>query len=126
MALLSQSSLVKNGDRTHFNHISNIDTRRQIARNLSLHAEALRAINGQTELFNDVTINVVEGLYNAEGGEITSGDVAKQKKLGQLIHYEVVGRDGKIDLEKTFDVAEYWKDYIQYGELHLSYDTLNP
>ena len=114
------------GDRTHFNHISNIDTRRQIARNLSLHAEALRAINGQTELFNDVTINVVEGLYNAEGGEITSGDVAKQKKLGQLIHYEVVGRDGKIDLEKTFDVAEYWKDYIQYGELHLSYDTLNP
>ena len=38
-----------------------------------------------------------------------------------MIHYEVIGRDGKIDLEKTFDVAEYWKDYIQYDELKLDH-----
>ena len=55
------------GDRTHLNHIVNPHIGRQIARNLSLHAEALRTINN-----DDVTINVIEvvseGLYE---GHIT-------------------------------------------------------
>ena len=29
-------------------------------------------------------------------------------------------------METTFDVAEYWKDYADYDELRLDYDSYNP
>ena len=38
----------------------------------------------------------------------------------------MIGKDGIIDFEKTFDITEYWKDYTNYDELRLDYDTYNP
>ena len=29
-------------------------------------------------------------------------------------------------METTFDIAEYWKDYADYGEIRLDYDSYNP
>ena len=48
-----------------------------------------------------------------------------KKGNGRLVYYQVIDREGNIDLEKTFDVAEYWKDYINFGTLYLDYDTYN-
>ena len=48
------------------------------------------------------------------------------KSKGELVYYQVIGKDGTIDFEKTFDIAEYWKDYTNYDELRLDYDTYNP
>ncbi len=112
------------GDRTNLNHIVNPQSREQIARNLYLHAEALRTINNDDTHFNTVRVVVSEGIY--EGHITESGDIRDQKRDGRLVYYEVIGRDGKIDFEKTFDVAEYWKDYINFDELKLEYDTINP
>ena len=50
----------------------------------------------------------------------------KKKSDGRLVYYQVIGQDGKVDFEKTFDVAEYWKDYINFGALYLDYDNYNP
>ena len=44
----------------------------------------------------------------------------------RLVYYQVIGNDGIVDLETTFDVAEYWKDYADYGEIRLDYDSYNP
>ena len=38
----------------------------------------------------------------------------------------MIGNDGIVDLETTFDIAEYWKDYADYGEIRLDYDSYNP
>ena len=112
------------GSRTSFRHIIFDDARRQIARNLTLHARAMDMINGNTDRFNDVRIIVSEGIYNRK--PIDSGvEIMEQKAIGNLIYFQVIGTDGQIDLERTFDVAEYWKDHMFYKTLFLDYDTYN-
>ena len=114
------------GDRTSFNHVEFDFTRRQIARNLYLHAEAMRTINGNTNIFNDVRLVVSEGLYRRNPVGDALDTIMEEKSFGQLVYYQVIGRNGKIDFEKTFEVAEYWKDYINFDTLYLDYDSYNP
>lgn len=114
------------GDRTSFNHVEFDFTRRQIARNLYLHAEAMRTINGNTNIFNDVRLVVSEGLYRRNPVGDALDTIMEEKAFGQLVYYQVIGRNGKIDFEKTFEVAEYWKDYINFDTLYLDYDSYNP
>ena len=42
-----------------------------------------------------------------------------------MIYYQVIGQDGLIDFEKTFEVAEYWKDFVQFEKIILDYDEYN-
>ena len=113
------------GNRTSFDHVGTNAERSQVARNLYMQAEAIRTINGNTTHFNDVRLIVSEGLYREGPLETLSGDTTK-KADGRLCYYQVVDREGNIDFEKTFDVAEYWKDNIDYATLTLDYDTYNP
>ena len=112
------------GDKTSLKHIKNENVRRQIARNLTLHARAMNMINGNTHRFNDVRLIVSEGIYNTNIVDVDV-EVMEQKALGNLVYYQVIDTEGKIDLEKTFDVAEYWKDHINFDELILDYDEYN-
>ena len=50
----------------------------------------------------------------------------QKKSDGRLVYYQVIDQEGKISLEKTFDVAEYLKDYIRFKKLYLDYDQYNP
>ena len=113
------------GDRTAFNHIGTKKEREAIARQLYLQAEMMRMINGNINLFNKVRLVVSEGIYKAGPTETLSGDTLLKSK-GELVYYQVIGNDGIVDLETTFDVAEYWKDYADYGEIRLDYDSYNP
>jgi len=113
------------GDRTSFNHIGTKKEREAIARQLYLQAEMMRMINGNIDLFNKVRLVVSEGIYRAGPDETLSGDTLAKSK-GELVYYQVIGNDGIVDLETTFDVAEYWKDYADYGEIRLDYDSYNP
>ena len=40
--------------------------------------------------------------------------------------YQLIDRAGATDPQKTFDLAAYWKDYIDYDKLTLDYDTFDP
>lgn len=113
------------GDRTPFNHVVTNTARKQIARHLYLQSEAIRIINGNTRNFNDVRLIVSEGLYKLRETD-ANDDIMKKKSDGRLVYYQVIDQEGKINLEKTFDVAEYWKDYIKFGTLYLDYDNYNP
>jgi|TARA_B110000908_G_scaffold19741_1_gene22250 hypothetical protein len=112
------------GDRTSFNFTNKESERKQIARNLYMQAQAMESINGNQTHFNDVRLIVSEGIFN--GRNVPAVGDNKKKQDGELIYYQVIGRDGNIDFEKTFDVAVYWKDFISYGELRLDYDQYNP
>ena len=113
------------GDRTAFNHVGSNDDRKQIARQLYLQAEMMRVIQGNIELFNDVRLIVSEGIYREGPTETLAGDTSKKNK-GELVYYQVIDKNGTIDFEKSFDIAEYWKDYTNFDELRLDYDTYNP
>jgi len=113
------------GDKTPFSHIGTAEERKQIARNLYLHAEMYRTINGNTDLFNNVRLIVSEGIYKGGPLETVGGDNLK-KQDGRLVVYQVIDREGKIDHSATFDVAEYWKDYCFFDKLTLDYDIYNP
>ena len=113
------------GDRTHFNFVGSAAKRKQIARNLYLQAELYRAINGNTDLFNDVRLIVSEGIYRG-GPEETVGGENLKKQEGLLVGYQVINKKGQIDNFRTFDVAEFWKDYFEYEKLILDYDLYSP
>ena len=129
--------------------------RSQTHRNLYMQAEAIRAINEDQKQFKNVSVTVSEGLYRpfVPGGDglfpivnnpkynaITPlrvsekssntyaglPDIALLKQNGRAVVYEVIGKDGKVDLEKTFDVALFWKDYLNYDWIILEYDHFSP
>lgn len=58
-------------------------------------------------------------------GEIPS-DILALRRKGQAVVYQLIDRNGKTDPQKTFDLAVYWKDYINYDKLTLDYDTYDP
>jgi len=86
-------------------------TDKQIARNLYIQAEAMRTII-EHEAFKDIRLVVTET-------NIATG-------FGTKVVYQVLGKDGKVDIPKSFDVAEFWKDFINYNSLELAYDRYNP
>lgn len=114
------------GDRTSFNHESFNFVRRQIARNLVLHAMAMKTITENPIHFNDVRLIVSEGVLDTtEPTYRFADDISLQKSKGELIYYQVIGQNGQIDFEKTFEVAEYWKDFVQFEKIILDYDEYN-
>lgn len=48
------------------------------------------------------------------------------KRTGRAVVYQLIDKNGKIDHQKTFDLAVFWKDYINYDKLILDYDTFDP
>ncbi len=112
-------------DKTDLSHMPTQDLRRKLARNLTLHANALSVINNNTQRFNDVRVIVSEGVYKKQAVDAES-EIMTQKAIGRLVYYQVIGTNGEIDFEKTFDVAVFWKDHIEYDEIKLDYDNYNP
>ena len=53
-------------------------------------------------------------------------DILALRRKGQAVVYQLIDRNGKTDPEKTFELAAYWKDYINYDKLTLDYDTFDP
>jgi len=80
----------------------------QLARNLYLQAEAMRIVHDNKN-FNSIRLVPTDVQTN-----------------GQIVGYQVVGKDGNVDIPQTFDVAEFWKDYINFEKIQLWYDHFNP
>ena len=120
------------------------ENRKQLARNLYLQAEMFRAINGKTDMFKDIRLVVVEGVYRggpaeahtADPNTFDNPDLASffkeiqgdnvLKREGRLVVYKVIDDEGNVDLERTFDVAEYWANYMYYDKISLEYDKWDP
>jgi len=106
--------------------------RLQVARNLILHAKAINAVTSNLD-FAQHRLIVTDGVYEpyqdftADGyqGERPSG-FNEERRFGRGIGYQVIDRNGKSDPRKAFDLAVFWKDYIDYNELELAYDTFDP
>ena len=114
------------GDPITMRHLK-FKERRPIARQLYLQAEAMKSIDTNEGKFKDHRFVVVEGLYKpAEGETLTPGSLNDLASKGRAVVYELVDAQGKVDVQKTFDLAIYLKDNLYYDKLILDYDTLAP
>lgn len=114
------------GDPITMRHLK-FKERRPIARQLYLQAEAMKSIDTNEGKFKDHRFVVVEGLYKpAEGETLTPGSLNDLASKGRAVVYELVDAHGKVDVQKTFDLAIYLKDNLYYDKLILDYDTLAP
>ena len=48
------------------------------------------------------------------------------KTNGRAVVYELIGEDGKIAYDKTFDLAVYLNNNTDFDKLILNYDSYNP
>lgn len=115
------------GDAVTLNFIPTDEERKRIARQLLLQADAMLTVTRENLQFSDYRLLVAEGLYRPEPTEILDVDgINYLMKNGQAVVYELLNKDGTIDPEKTFDLAVFWKDNINFDKLILDYDTYDP
>src|SRR6056300_1007338 len=123
------------GSRTQFKKLYNesfggpVD-RLQVARNLVLHAKAMNTVLTSQE-FEQHRLIVSDGIYEPfydlpRDIKETAGGFNAERRFGRGIGYQLIDRNGKSDTSKTYELAVYWKDYIDYNELELAYDAFDP
>lgn len=105
-----------------YNELTNHD---EIEANLYQHVEFILSVNSRFSAFPNHRLDVAEGIY-IPGANETLGGFNTTKATGQTVVYRVIDRDGNIDLSATYDVAVWWKNYMSFAEVALSYDTINP
>ena len=118
------------GDPVTLTHILDDDVRLKLAKQYTLHARVLRSVNSYKAVseFKDFRLQVAEGLYRAEEGEEldVSDGINYLMSRGRAVVYELINMKGEIAIEKTFDLAVYLKDTLNFEKLILDYDNYNP
>jgi hypothetical protein len=113
------------GDKVTLNHLKFMVTKRQLARNLYVHAEIMNTVANNQSEFKDYRLVVAEGVYKRGPEEFVVTGTNYYRESGRAVVYELIGTNGSVSLAKTFDLAAYWKDIIPFDKLILSYDTFN-
>jgi hypothetical protein len=106
-----------------FNDLSQ-SSRIAIARNLYPQAEFIESINGRFNKFTNHRLNVIEGVYFPGEGE-SLGGINVEKNEGRSVVYQLIDQEGNVDVDLTYDLAVYWKDFFNYDTITLAYDTFN-
>lgn len=111
-------------------HITDPQLKRQVARNLQIHAWYMKSVN-DAEVFDlaDFELTVLHGLYRHEGSPdtLTPGSINDLARTGRAITYQVVNkRTRERAPEKTFDVAVFLKNFYPFDKLILNYDSFSP
>tara|TARA_B100000575_G_scaffold121996_1_gene97142 strand:+ start:67 stop:2145 length:2079 start_codon:yes stop_codon:yes gene_type:complete len=118
------------GDPVTLTHILDDSERLRLAKQYVLHADVLKLINSSSAptQFKNFRLVPIEGLYRAESGENldVSDGVNYLMSRGRTVVYELINNKGEMAVEKTFDLAVYFKDNLNYDKMILDYDNFNP
>lgn len=118
---------------------------KSLARNLYLHAEIIRHTREISE-FGSHNLIVSEGIYapnvwwenkqsfvtktgyiiERQGETPTKGGINDLRRTGECVVYQLINSAGVPDISKTFDLAVYWKDYLNFDLMILDYDSYDP
>ena len=113
----------------NINNLTDQTARRQLARNLQLHAYYLSLINSGVIFDQNLyTLKVERGYYNPGPSEKPSANSLNDLATkGRCVVYQLVNKaSGQVEVSKTYDLALYLKDYIFFDKLILDYDTYDP
>ena len=113
---------------TSLGHLSTLEARQKVARNLLAHAEVMQFARHDRSLFKDYRLKVVEGLQKPSNGVETSiNSISSSRSDGRFITYELYNSKGIIDPSLTFEFAEALCNSLgTYDEIRLYYDNLDP
>lgn len=115
------------GNAANLNHITDDNDKLIIAKQYCMHASAMKTVSENFGKFRDYRLVVAEGLYKPYKDEqLQINSVNYLKSKGRTVVYELRDQDGNIAHERTYDLAVYWKDNLQFEKLVLSYDTIAP
>ena len=118
--------LGSHGDPITLDHMTTAE-KLTMAKNLTLHANAMKSVKEDESDFAEFRLVVSEGVYKPGGNEsVKAGGINDLRKSGRAIVYELRDRNGKIALKETFKLAAWWKDSLQFDKMILDYDTYNP
>lgn len=115
------------GDRVSMNHLVNYTDRLALAKQYYLQAQVIRTVSENRAEFSDYRLTVVEGLYKPAVGETPSIDSINYfMTTGQAVVYELIDNFGNNAVDKTYDLALFLKENIDYEKMILDYDIYNP
>ena len=116
------------GDKQTMTHIIDETQRLKLAKQYYLQAQVIRVVaNDITGKFADYRLVVAEGLYRPAPGEILDiGSTNHYMANGQCVVYELIDEEGNNAAEKTFELAVFLKDHIEFDKLILDYDSYDP
>ena len=113
-------------NRTSFDYVVDKQQRFDIARQLYLHAELMKTVLDNPQ-FDDFRLVVAESLFEPGSNEVVTPDSINDfKQSGRAVVYQLFNKNGKMDLDATYDLAVYWKDYVRFEQLILDYDNYDP
>jgi len=110
------------------NDFPTLAERQELARHYYMFGVMMTGFNNSEDKFGQkYSLSVTEGLYLPETTEtLTSGGIKELAGKGRSCVFEVIDQEGNVALEKTFELAVYWKDNHLFEKMILSYDTINP
>lgn len=116
------------GDKQTMNHVTNETERLNLAKQYYLQAQVIRVVSEDTSgEFADFRLAVAEGLYRpAPNEKLDVGSTNYLMANGQAVVYELIDEDGNNAHEKTYDLAVYMKDNIEFEKMILDYDSYDP
>ena len=116
------------GDKQTMSFVVDDVDRMNLAKQYYLQAQVLKTVaEDRSGDFADYRLVVAEGLYKPGPGEILEfGSINYYMNNGQAVVYELIDEKGENAHEKTFDLAIYFKDNIEYDKMILDYDSYDP
>lgn len=114
------------GNKTSFDFETDHEVRRNIARQLYLHAELIRMV-GRDPRFAQQRLIVSESVWNPLVGETWSSDgITEKMRTGHAVAYQLIDQHGHRANDLIWDLAVLWKDYARFDKIILDYDTFTP
>jgi len=115
------------GDNSNLNHIASDIEKLKLSKQYYLHGQVMLTVSRNDSEFEDYRLVVAEGLYRPGPNEtLLPGSVNDSLKNGYAVVYELLDSKGLNATSKTFDLAVYWKDMLQFEKMILDYDTYDP
>ena len=120
------------GSPARFDPSINLEERKQILRNLLPQAQFLKRIRSNNDEFKSYNVEIIEGIYSKEifedGSEetLTADGILDLRTKGRAVVYEVVGPDGVVDPDKTFELATWIAKNLHFEKMILDYDKFDP
>jgi len=125
------------GNANSFNRFPDELERSRALGNLQFLAQIIEQVESQQE-FSDCNLVVSEGLYipssKQENDEIDAAGTSQStnfakwnywKRDGRAMVLQMIGSDGLLDWDQTWNLAVWLRDHVDYDKLAIDYDTFN-
>lgn len=123
---ISISKFLASDDPIVMGWVKDAEEKASIAKYYYLHALLMQSVRENNGQFKNHRLVVAEGLYRPGPNEnIVPNSIADLKKQGRAVVYKLLDKNGKQDLDATFELAAWWMSTQSFEKMILDYDTID-